>query len=90
MSNLAAVEPDRICIVHGQGPDRISIITRWHKSTKEASIAHGMAWVVKSGLDDRVIASIEMELDYASRWDVDSVGLKNKATFANINRLSGT
>jgi hypothetical protein len=49
-----------------------------------------MAWVVKSGLGDRVIASIEMELDYASRRDVDSVGLKNKATFANINRLSGT
>jgi len=90
MSNLAAVDPDRICIVNGQRPDRLSVISRCHKSTEEASIAHGMAWVVKCGLGDRVIARIELELDYASRRDVDGVGIKNKALFTNINRLGGT
>jgi hypothetical protein len=49
-----------------------------------------MAWVVKSGLGDRVISRIEMKLDYASLRDVDSVGIKNKAIFTNIDRLSGT
>jgi hypothetical protein len=32
-----------------------------------------------------VIAWIEMELDYASRRDVDGVRIKGKATFTNIN-----
>jgi len=90
MSNLAAVEPDRICIINGQAPDGRSVMSRWHKSTEEASIAHRVAWVVKSGLNYRVIAWIEMELDYASRSNVDSIGIKGKATLTNINHLGGT
>jgi hypothetical protein len=68
----------------------LSFISRCHKSTEEASIAHGMAWVVKSGLSNRVVAWIEMELDDAPFRDVYSVGIKGKAMFANINRLGGT
>lgn len=68
----------------------LSIIGRCHKSTEEASIAHGMTWVVESGLDNRVVAWIEMELDHAPFRDVYSVGIKGKAIFANINRLGGT
>jgi hypothetical protein len=90
MSNLAAVEPDRICIINSQRPDRLSFISRCHKSTEEASIAHGMAWVVKSCLSNRVVACIEMELDDTPFRNMYSVGIKGKAIFANINRLRGT
>lgn len=49
-----------------------------------------MAWVIKSGLDNRVITRIEMKLDYASHRGVYSVGIIDKAALTNINRLGGT
>jgi hypothetical protein len=61
-----------------------------HKSTEEASIAHRMAWVVKSSLNYRVVAWIELKLDYASRRNVDSIGIKGEAILTNIDHLGGT
>lgn len=107
MSNLTAVEPNRVCIIDSQRPDRLKksesytilkrqawnylfLISGRYESTKEASIAHWMAWVIKSGLDNWVIAWIEMKLDNASCRDVDSVGFKDKTILTNVNWLRGT
>lgn len=108
VSDLSAVEPDWVCIVHGEGEDGglelrlvilcLAIIVRvlgayrfitggWHKPTEKSSIAHGLTWLVKCCLDNRVVSRIEVELDFASWGNGEGVWRIDKAIFTNIDGL---